>query len=98
MKVSFLLAITTAKRVGELHALSVADTCLRWNPDGSGVVLWPNVAFLPKLLSCTHFNQPIQLARFDSPSEESEPEMLCPVRALKVELSSSLSHQGFIET
>ena len=53
---------------------------------------------MAQVLSRTHFNQPIQLARFDSPSEESEPEMLCPVRALKVELSSSLSHQGFIET
>ena len=54
----------------ELQALSVAETCLRWNPDGSGVVLWPNVAFLPKVLSPTHLNQPIRLARFDSPSEE----------------------------
>ena len=70
MKVAFLLAITSEKRVGELQALSVAETCLRWNPDGSGVVLWPNVALLPKMLPCTHLNQPIRLARFDSPSEE----------------------------
>ena len=31
MKAAFLLAITSAKWVGELHALSVSDTCLRWN-------------------------------------------------------------------
>ena len=89
MKVAFLLAITTAKRVGELHALSVADTCLRWNPDGSGVVLWPNVAFLPKVLSRTYFNQPIQLARFNSPSEGNESEMLCPVRALRAYIAAT---------
>ena len=53
MKAAFLLAITSAKRVGELHALSVSDTCLRWNSDGSGVTLWPNVAFLPKVLPRT---------------------------------------------
>ena len=91
MKVAFLLAITSAKRVGELQALSVAETCLRWNPDGSGVVLWPNVAFLPKVLSRTHLNQPIRLSRFDSPSEEGRSEMLCPVRALKAYIAATAS-------
>ena len=32
-KTSFLLAITSAKRFGELQALSVSDSCLRWNSD-----------------------------------------------------------------
>ncbi|KAK0146804.1 hypothetical protein N1851_013823 [Merluccius polli] len=89
MKVAFLLAITSAKRVGELQALSVAETYLRWNPDGSGVVLWPNVAFLPKVLSRTHLNQPIRLARFDSPSEEGRSELLCPVRALRAYIAAT---------
>ncbi|KAK0151644.1 hypothetical protein N1851_007054 [Merluccius polli] len=89
MKVAFLLAITSAKRVGELQALSLAETCLRWNPDGSGVVLWPNVAFLPKVLSRTHLNQPIRLARFDSPSEEGRSELLCPVRALRAYIAAA---------
>ncbi len=40
MKTAFLLAMTSAKGVGELHALSVNKLCLRWNPDGSGVTLW----------------------------------------------------------
>ncbi|KAK0155322.1 hypothetical protein N1851_002331 [Merluccius polli] len=89
MKVAFLLAITSAKRVGELQALSVAETCLRWNPDGSGVVLWPNVAFLSKVLSRTHLNQPIRLARFDSSSEEGRSELLCPVRALRAYIAAT---------
>ncbi|KAK0131086.1 hypothetical protein N1851_034236 [Merluccius polli] len=38
-KTAFLLAITSARRVGELHALSVSESCLRWNSDGSGVVV-----------------------------------------------------------
>ncbi len=39
-KTAFLLAITSAKHVGELHALSVSDSCLRWNSNGSGVTLF----------------------------------------------------------
>ena len=89
MKAAFLLAITSAKRVGELHALSVSDTCLRWNSDGSGVTLWPNVAFLPKTLPRNHLNQPIQLARFDPPSGEGGSELLCPVRALRAYISAT---------
>ena len=30
-KAAFLLAIASGKRVGELHALSVSDACLRWD-------------------------------------------------------------------
>lgn len=85
-KTAFLLAISSAKRVSELHALSVSDSCLRWNSDGSGVTLWPNTAFLPKVLSRAHLNQPIRLAQFDLPPGErgDDPELLCPVRALRI--------------
>ena len=65
------------------------DTCLRWNSDSSGVTLWPNVAFLPKVLPRNHLNQPIQLARFDPPSEEGGYELLCPVRALRAYISAT---------
>lgn len=62
-KTVFLLVITSAKRVGELHAFSVSESRVRWNSDGSGVTLWPNAPFLPKVLTCSHINQPIQLAQ-----------------------------------
>ncbi|XP_041802371.1 uncharacterized protein LOC121613147, partial [Chelmon rostratus] len=85
VKTAFLLAITSAKRVSELHALSVSSSCLRWNSDGSGVTLWPNPAFLPKVLSNSHLNQPIHLPRFDPPVGEGDGKsvLLCPVRALR---------------
>jgi len=38
-KTTFLLAITSAKHVGELRALSVYKAGLRWNSDGSGVTV-----------------------------------------------------------
>ena len=90
-KTAFLLAITSAKRVGELHALSTSDSCLRWNPDGSGVTLWPNTAFLPKVLSTAHLNQPIRLAQFNPPLGErtDQLELLCPVRALRAYIGAT---------
>ena len=49
LKTVFLLAITSAKRVGELHALSVSAPCMQWRPNE--VTMWPNPCFLPKVQS-----------------------------------------------
>ena len=90
-KTAFILAITSAKRVGELHALSVSESCLRWNPDQSGVTLWPNTAFLPKVPSAANINRPIRLARFEPPPGEaaSQLKLLCPVRALRAYIDAT---------
>ncbi|KAK0134652.1 Neuronal acetylcholine receptor subunit alpha-10 [Merluccius polli] len=90
-KTAFLLAITSGRRVGELHALSVSESCLRWNSDGSGVTLWPNAAFLPKVLSPSNLNRPIHLAQFTPPAGEEKSGLLCPVRALRVYVSLTTS-------
>ncbi len=37
-----LIAISSAKRVRELNALSLALQCLQWGPEDSKVTLWPN--------------------------------------------------------
>lgn len=101
-KTAFLLAITSAKRVGELHALSVSSSCLRWNHDKSSVTLWPNPAFLPKVLCRSYLNQPIRLTQFNPPAGEAgdEPELLCPVRALRTYVAATagvrLSEQLFV--
>lgn len=90
-KTAFLLAIVSAKRVSELHALSVSPSCLRWHPDGSGVTLWPNTAFVPKVVSRVHSNRPLTLARFQpqsgAPGQASE--LLCPVRALEAYVAAT---------
>ena len=86
-KTAFFLAVTSAKRVGELHALSIASDCLQWNSDGSGVTMCPNPSFLPKRLSAFHVNQAISLATFapELGVEGLPPNasFLCPVHALK---------------
>lgn len=40
MMTAFLIAVTSVKRVGELHALSISEPCLRWDPGGSGVTYY----------------------------------------------------------
>ena len=50
-KALLLLAVCSAKRVGELHALSVNRACMSWKPEDAGVRLWPNPFFLAKVLS-----------------------------------------------
>ncbi len=60
-KTAFILAITSAKRVGELHALSVSESCMHLNADKSVVTLWPNPLFLPKIMYALFKNQVIEL-------------------------------------
>ena len=58
VKAAFLLAITSAKRVGELYALSVADKCIRWSADGSGHTMAQSLLspqgglYFPRLSAC----------------------------------------------
>ncbi len=86
LKTAFLLAIVSAKRVGELHALSVHEECCRFLPGDAGVVLRPNPAFHPKVWSEPHSNQPLKLRPFHPPQDggagSSGGSLLCPVRAL----------------
>lgn len=85
-KTVFLLAICSAKRVGELHALSVSEDCLRWKAEKTGGFLWPNPSFLPKVLKPSTINQVIELDAFRPDplcsGEELDHCSLCPVRAL----------------
>ncbi len=87
LKTAFLLALCSAKRVGELCALSVSGECLRWRADGTGVSLWPKPTFLPKVLSPQSINQVLEVDQFhptsSSLTEEEELLTLCPVRALR---------------
>ncbi len=58
-KTAFNLAITSAKRVGELHTLSVSESYMCWNADKSVVTLWPNPSrfFQKECLRCLRTRQ-----------------------------------------
>ena len=90
-KTLFLLAVCSAKRVGELHALSVEEECISWKPEDTGVRLWPNPFFLPKVLSARAFNQVIDLDAL-TPERDSGGDswLLCPVRALRAYIERTL--------
>ena len=95
-KTALLLALASAKRVSDIHALSVHPSCTQFASDGAKVVLYPNAAYLPKILPKSYQSMAIVLHAFSPPpftSEEQERlHCLCPVRALRVYISRT---QGF---
>lgn len=95
IKTAFLLAVTTAKRVGELQALSVHEELCRFKPDNGGVVLRLNPAFLPKVLSDSHLSQRIELYPFSPPGDQVPGQSpLCPVRALQLYIRATQTHRA----
>ncbi len=86
-KTVFLLPICSAKRVSELHSLSVSEDCLGWKAENAGIYLWPNPSFLPKVPWPGMINQGIDLDAFlPDPSCSGtglDISFLCSVRALR---------------
>ena len=74
-KALFLLALATAARVSELHALSASPDCMRWDDDGSVV-----------LITCPGFIAKNWLPSWGAQSFTLRPLLscpaTCPVRAL----------------
>ncbi|XDV48415.1 hypothetical protein PO909_017827 [Leuciscus waleckii] len=91
LKVAFLLAITSLKRVGDLQALSIAPSCLEFAPGRVRVILHPRPGYVPMVP--TNVARSIILQAFHSPSfssaEEEKHNLLCPVRALKAYVDRS---------
>lgn len=58
LKTSFLLAIISAKSLGELE---INLNCICWWPDDSGVTIWLNPSLHPKVMSPKFVNQVINL-------------------------------------
>nr|XP_014436600.1 uncharacterized protein LOC106733006 isoform X1 [Pelodiscus sinensis]XP_025034791.1 uncharacterized protein LOC106733006 isoform X2 [Pelodiscus sinensis] len=71
MKVIFLLAITSARRVSELTALSASPPYTIFTHQG--VILRTQPRFRPKVISRFHINEPIILPRFH-PKPHASPE------------------------
>ncbi|XP_075948857.1 uncharacterized protein LOC142951249 [Anarhichas minor] len=93
LKTVLLLALTMAKRVSDLHALSTRPSCLQFAPGRTKVCMRPNPAFVPKVVEPTYSCPTVELSAFHPPPFSSEEEQrlntLCPVRALHVYVSRS---------
>ncbi len=82
LKVVLLLALTSLKRVGDLQAFSVSETCMDFAPGLVKITLRPRPGYIPKVLS-TSFRSQVVTLHFAS-SEDERLHLLCPVRALKL--------------
>lgn len=84
LKTALLLSLASAKRVGEIHALSVHKACTKFSLGNVRVTLHPNPAFIPRVLGSYY---PIDLVSFYPPpfssDEHQRLHMLCPVRAVR---------------
>ncbi len=83
MKTLLLLALASIKRVGDLHAFSVGDSCLEFGTADSQVTLRPRPGYVPKVPTTPFRDQVVSLQAL--PPEEADPALalLCPVRALR---------------
>ncbi|XP_072004446.1 uncharacterized protein [Engystomops pustulosus] len=71
LKTTLLIAVTTAKRLGELQAISIREPYMRILPDC--IVLTLDPGFVPKVVSDFHRNQEITLPSFyENPSSNDE--------------------------
>ncbi len=93
LKVVLLLALTSLKRVGDLQAFSVSETCMDFAPGLVKVTLQPRPGYISKVLSTSFRSQVVTLHSFHPPpfasSEDERLHMLCPVRALKLYVDRS---------
>lgn len=84
---ALLLALSSAKRMGDLCALSVHPSCISFSQDGGLLHLWPNPAFHPKVITSDFRSRVIWnralCAPSGTPDEDARLQLLCPVRALR---------------
>ncbi len=91
LKVTLLLALASFKRVGDLQALSVSESCTEFAPGLVKAILRPRLGYVPKVLNTSFYSQVVVLQAF-SPSSSSEGDdlhLLSPVRALKMYVDHS---------
>ncbi len=84
LKTVLLSALATVKRVGDLQAFSVDDSCLEFGQADSHVVLRPRPGYVPKVPTMPFRDQVVNLQAL--PQEEADPAiaLLCPIRALRI--------------
>ncbi len=84
MKTLLLVALASIKRVGDLQAFSVDESCLEFGPGDGHVLLSPRPDYVPKVPTTPFRDQVVSLQAL--PLEEADPALalLCPVRALRL--------------
>ncbi len=95
LKTALLLALASAKRIGDLLAFSVDSDCIRFGPGDCSVTLRPRMGYVPKSLSTPFKIQTVSLSALSSESaassEADAQTSVCPVRALRIYIDRSAS-------
>ncbi len=78
MKTLLLLALTSIKRVGDLHAFSVDDSCLKFGSADSKIILRPRLGYEPKVPTSPFGDQVVSLRAL--PPEEGNPALALLVK------------------
>ncbi len=91
MKTLLLTALASIKRVGDLQAFSVGESCLEFGPADSSATLRPWPGYVPKVPTTPFRDQVVNLQAL--PLEEADPALalLCPVHALRQYLDRTRS-------
>ncbi len=71
IKTALLLALASAKRIGDLNAFSVDSDCIRFGPGDCSVTLRPRLGYVPKSLSTPFETQTVSLSALSSESSIS---------------------------
>ncbi|XP_056004170.1 uncharacterized protein LOC130049943 [Ostrea edulis] len=93
LKCCFLLALASGRRRSEIHAFSIADSCLRFSADNSSVTLLTDPSFLAKNQLSDKGSGPIVIPALPKSLGNQD---LCPVRTLQkyISVSSTLRPSG----
>ena len=87
IKTAFLVAFASARRVSEIHALSVAPTCCRITKLSATLLCEPG--FLAKNETHIFRPEPIVIRRLTDFSDDEQSKLLCPKRALSIYLTKT---------
>ncbi len=80
VKTAFLLSLASARRVSEIHALSVEDGAIRFNKNQESVSLLPQAGFLAKNQCPSIAPEIIHVPGLAAFSNDSQDRLQCPVR------------------
>ncbi|KAL0162049.1 hypothetical protein M9458_041445, partial [Cirrhinus mrigala] len=84
LKTALLIALASIKRVGDLQAFSVDETCLEFGPGDSRVILRPRPGYVPKVPTTPFRDQVVNLQALPLEEADLASALLCPVRALHI--------------
>ncbi len=82
IKTLLLTALTSIKRVGDLQAFSVDESCLEFGPAESSATLRPRPGYMPKVPTTPFRDQIVNLRVLTLEKADPAQDFLCPVDAL----------------